>query len=488
MAGPTNRWAWPTVLALLVAAMVAAPAVPAAPAAPGGRVSSAGDLTGMVRGRVVVKGSGRTVAGATIALPQYGMTTRSLGDGTFHFAPIPTEDPYRRIQAVVTARGWGRWSIRGVPLYPNDTLILNVELRRQPFVDSVLSPRERAREQQSLPRAPASTYDHTCTGWKGGQVPPDTISVYITEDNAATRYDFDFYVRHVLPKEWIPSWDEDSLGAGAIAVKDYGWYRAKPNHAYSGGDGCADVVDTVADQVFDPAVEYDDTNQAVWATLGSVFWKDGGIFLSQYYAGAPDDPCAPVEGQYAGRMSQWGTQTCALDSVLWPDIVEVFYDDKGDTEWKDKKNLLLNPGVENSQMYPWLVGSQGGTSITRVKGDAYKGNWYLSVTASHTARVYQDRPFLGGSKTDYHFEAALRCGKENAKDCTVTLKVIAIADDGTEVSNSKDVTENNDGTWRLYTYDPPASGMAHVTVEWRIVTEQSVGLDAAKLTGPYGGP
>jgi hypothetical protein len=25
-------------------------------------------------------------------------------------------------------------------------------------------------------------------------------------------------------------------------------------------------------------------------------------------------------------------------------------------------------------------------------------------------------------------------------------------------------------------------------VEWRIVTKQSVGLDAAVLTGPYGGP
>jgi hypothetical protein len=455
---------------------------------PSPATGAARDLTGMVRGRVVVKDSGRPVAGAVISLPLYGMTTLSLKDGSFRFGALPTDDPYRRIQAVVKARGWGRWSIRGVPLYPNDTLILNVELRRQAFVDSVLSPQERARRRQSLPRAPASTYDHTCTGWTGGHVPPDTISVYITKDKAATRYNFDFYVRHVLPKEWIPSWDEDSLGAGAIAAKTYGWYRAKRNHAYSEGDGCADVVDTVADQVFDPAVEYDSTNQAVWATLGSTFWKDGGIFLSQYYAGAPDDPCAPVEGQYAGRMSQWGTQTCALDSTLWPDITEVFYDDKGDTEWKYLKDLLLNPGVENSQMYPWLIGSQGGTSITRIKGGAYAGNWYLSVTASSTARVYQDRPFDGGSKTDYHFEAAFRCGSENSTNCTVSLKVIAIADDGDQVSNSIDVTEKNDGVWRVYTYDPPDSGMAHVTVEWRIVTKQSVGLDAAVLTAPYGGP
>ena len=29
---------------------------------------------------------------------------------------------------------------------------------------------------------------------------------------------------------------------------------------------------------------------------------------------------------------------------------------------------------------------------------------------------------------------------------------------------------------------------AGATVEWRIVTKQSVGLDAAVLTAPYGGP
>ena len=110
------------------------------------------------------------------------------------------------------------------------------------------------------------------------------------------------------------------------------------------------------------------------------------------------------------------------------------------------------------------------------------------MTASSTARVYQDRPFDGGPKTDYHFEAALRCGKENTSDCTITLKVITTTADGTQTSNAKAVTESNDGTWRLYTYDPPETGNEDVTVEWRIVTKQSVGLDAAVLTAPYGGP
>lgn len=421
-----------------------------------------------------------------MSLPAYGLSTASLKDGSFSFdGAIATDDPYRRIAAVVTAPGWGRWSIHGVPLYPGDTVNLNVELRTTAFDHAVLTPAERA--ATPAPQAPASTYTFSCTAWKGGQVPPDTIGVYITKDKKATRYDFTFYVTHVLPNEWIASWDEDSLGAGAIAVKDYGWYRAKPKHAYSDGDACGDVVDTVADQVFDPSWDSDFTNQAVYATLGSVFWKDGKNPLSQYYAGAPDDPCAPVEGEFAGRMSQWGTQTCALDSMLWPDITTTFYDDNGDTEWLTLHDLLLNPGAENSQLYAWLIGSGGG-AITRVKGGAHAGDWYLSVTSSGTARIYQDRPFLGGPKYDYHFEAATRCGTENNKDCTITLKVVAIADDGSKVEFSKQVTEANDGKWRVYKYDPPDPGIDHTIVRWRISSQQSFGLDSAVLTGPFGGP
>lgn len=468
-------------MALGLAVLVGSMASASGSAAGSGRGS-----TGNVRGRVIAHDTGRPIAGATIVLPAYGLSTTSDPGGWFAFPdPVATDAPARRITAVVTAPGWGRWSIRRVPLYPNDTLNLRAELRATPFDHAVLSPTERA----AAPRPPLqpSSYTETCTGWKAGQTPPETISVYITDDKKAVTYDFMFYVTHVLPNEWIPSWDEDSLGAGAIAAKTYGWYRAKPNHAFSGGDGCADVQDSVSDQVFDPSWDSDFTNQAVYATMGSVLWKDGNTFLAQYFAGAPGDPCAPVEGQFAGRMSQWGTQTCALDSMLWPEISTTFYDDNGDTEWLTLQDLLLNPGAENSQLYAWLLGTGGG-SIARVKGGAYAGDYYLSLTSTNTGRLYQDRPFLGEPTTKYHFEVATRCGTENSKDCTITLKVVAIAEDGSRVEKFKKVTENNDGVWRKYTYDPAASGIVHVTARWRISSEQDIGVDAAVLSGPFGGP
>jgi hypothetical protein len=337
---------------------------------------------GTVRGRVVDWSTGRAIAGARVSLPDLGMRAASDRAGAFRFDGVPASAPYRRLRAQVTAPGHGRWTISGVPLYPEDTLELSVEMRRARYDHRVLTPEERAANPG--PQAPASTYDFTCTGWKGEQVPPETISVYLTEDDKSKTYDFDYYVRHVLPNEWISSWDLDALGAGAIAAKTYGAYRAKPNHAYSGGDDCADVVDSVADQVFDPTWSNERTDKAVYATLGSIYWRDGGLFLSQYYAGAKDDPCAPVEGEFAGRMSQWGTETCATDDppVLWPDIVDTYYDQSGNTEWLTLDDLMLNPGVENSQLYAWLTGTQGGTTITRVKGDAHEGNWYLAVTAT----------------------------------------------------------------------------------------------------------
>src|SRR5712692_8339074 len=265
--------------------------------------------TAGVRGTIHSAATRRPVAGAIVALPELHVRTSSAADGSFSFAgPPATSVPYRRITAVVTAPGFGRWTIRGVPLSPNDTLELNVELRETPIDHTVLTPMERS----ALPRGPLavpSGHTFTCTGWGITLVPPPTIKVYLTQQIVSQQYDFAFYLTHVLPNEWIPSWDADALGAGAMAAKSFGMYREQPGHAYSGGTGCADVTDSVQDQVFDPTWSTAATDQAVYATLGTILLKGNAIQLTHYFAGAPSDPCAAVQGQYTGWMSQWGTQT-----------------------------------------------------------------------------------------------------------------------------------------------------------------------------------
>src|SRR5207248_1602797 len=95
-------------------------------------------------------------------------------------------------------------------------------------------------------------------------------------------------------------------------------------HAYSGGDNCADVRDTI-DGYFDPSWTTGAAEQAVYAAWGSIVYQNHSLFVAHYFAGTRDQPCAYVTGQYQGWMAQWGTQNCALDGMLWPDIVDTFY-------------------------------------------------------------------------------------------------------------------------------------------------------------------
>jgi hypothetical protein len=425
---------------------------------------------------VTDRATGMPVPGAVVALPDLEARTVSDRDGLFSFPDsLPASFPYRRIDAVVRAPGWGSWTLRGAPLYPNDELRLNVELREQDWEHRVAT-----RDERSLRAGPSSSrHTGTCTGWRMQLAPPRTIKVFISDEGVAREYDFLFYVTHVLPNEWIPSWDADALAAGAIAVKTYGAYRTMPEHAYSGGKGCADVIDTAQDQVFDPSWSTASTDQAVFESYGSILWRDGGWFLSQYYAGSPGDPCSPVTGTYEGRMSQWGTQTCATEGMAWPDIVTTFYEG---TKWHYLQNLLLNPAVENNVIYPWQLSKTA--ELKRVKFGAYEGVYYyqLSTSSPPTAGItYQLRPYQGTPTTQYRLRVALRCDQENDKDCIIKLRVIARAEDGSSVLRQKKVTEPRDGLWRVYTLGPRTSEIVHSNVEAQFLSVQTIGIDDAEL-------
>ncbi len=442
-------------------------------------------MTGAVEGEVVSYETGRPVPGATISLPDEGLTTTSRRDGYFSFSEVlRAAKPYREITAVVTAPGFGRWKISGAPLYPNDTLRLHAEMRTMAFDHQVAPPT--ARSDQQAQASPDEVTHNTCTGWDYQLVPPPTIKVFISDDGVSREYDFVFYVTHVLPNEWITSWDADSLGAGAIAVRTYAAYKTMSNHAYSGGPGCADVIDTSADQIFDPNYSTAATDQAVYATWGSILYKAGGLFLSQYYAGSPGQACAPVQGEFEGRMAQWGTQTCALQGKLWPTIVTTFY---VNSYWNYLKNLILNPSASSAGMYPWLGGS--GTEFERLSGTGYEGGWFIQQkpkVPGTNSTLYQHRAFNGTPSSQYHAEVALRCGTQNAQACTVTIRVVAFPATGKEVSRGKVVTVPRDNVWRVYEFDPSAHGITHKFARLSTVTTSTINVDAAFLSGPFGGP
>jgi Carboxypeptidase regulatory-like domain/Stage II sporulation protein len=483
------RSAAATVVAL--AMVVAFGVAQAAASAPRGSVVA--PVTAGIRGEVVVAATGTPVRGATVTAAVRGdPTVRTGADGTFLFpAGVATAAPSARVSVVVAAPGWAPWRITGAPLYRGDTLILDVKLTNKPFVDHVLDPAERASRgigggALASPRtqleAPTS---NTCTGWTYQLVPTPTIWVYRTKTGVSEQYDFAFYATHVLPNEWISSWDADSLGAGAIAVRTYSGYRAMPGHAYSSGPNCADVRDTI-DGYFDPSWTTASAEQAVYATWGSIVYQNRGLFVAHYFAGGRMDPCAYVTGQYTGWMSQWGTQNCALAGVLWPGIVDTFYSTPtAPTVWHYVRNLLLDPSIGTDALYAF----QGiNATFTRTHGIGADGAWFLHVepTPGKTATLYQHRPFLGMPTTPYHYEVWLRC--PGASRCAVTLRVLAFpAGAKNGIVRELAVSVPNDGAWHDYTFDPSPHGVDHAFVRASVVSAVPFDVDDLFLDAPYGG-
>ncbi len=467
------------------------PSVAAAGAASFGRGLES--PTGGLRGDIVTASTGSPVAGALVRIPADGLSARSDADGRFALAhPVRTEWPYRRLSVVVTAPGLGAWRIVGAPLWPGDALILHVELSAAPFTDRVRTPAERARlgardTAAAHAGGDARPASNTCSGWDDQLVPSPTIWVYRTKTGVSEQYDFVFYATHVLPNEWISSWDADALGAGAIAVKTYAAWHTMTGHAYSSGDNCADVRDTI-DGLFDPSWTTDAAEQAVYATWGSIVFQSGGLFVAHYFAGTRQDPCAYVTGQYTGWMSQWGTQNCALAHVLWPDIVDTFYDtDQTPTTWSYTRNLLLDPSMETASLY---ADRKFNATYTWTQGSGADGTHFLHVVpkSGKVATIFQDHSFMGTDSTQYREWAWLRCPVTQPTACQVTLRVLVFPEGGKGgVARELALSVPNDGAWHRYAFAPAPHGIDHVLVRTSVVSSVAFDLDRWTLTAPYGG-
>ena len=149
---------------------------------------------------------------------------------------------------------------------------------------------------------------------------PDFVRVYRTATEVVENVDYYSYVKNVLPNEWYTSWPEESLKAGAMAVKMYGWYHTY--HPKWGSLG-ADVKDTSVDQCYVPGTENDDGTAAINALNGIGLENSAGkIFETQYYAGTRDT----YGTQNGGKISQWGSKKLAEDEFGYLYICRYYYD------------------------------------------------------------------------------------------------------------------------------------------------------------------
>lgn len=113
------------------------------------------------------------------------------------------------------------------------------------------------------------------------------------------------YLQNVLPVEWVCAWPAESLKAGAIAVKMYGWYHTmNPKYPANG----ADVDNSTNSQVYIPgSADNASCTSAIRAVDGVGFRKFfvndlgqrfGYVFETLYCSGSyrddrNDPPCPP---------------------------------------------------------------------------------------------------------------------------------------------------------------------------------------------------
>lgn len=179
----------------------------------------------------------------------------------------------------------------------------------------------------SLPGSQAGSAATTpsCSGWTSHTEPPGTIRVLRVASGEVQTVRFRRYTKNVLSREWIPSWTQKSLRAGALIVRNYAWYQVLNWRGGANEAGeCYDIRDDVRDQVYDPAKPIHRTvARAVDAMWGKLVHRNGAVFPTFYGAGAVDDGC----GEQADgiRARQWGTQACGLAGHTPGKIVRTYY-------------------------------------------------------------------------------------------------------------------------------------------------------------------
>ncbi len=167
---------------------------------------------------------------------------------------------------------------------------------------------------------------------------PSTIRVWRTELQQVDVVDFQAYLRVVLPEEWIADWQDqdgtpESLRAGAVAVRTFGWYYVlHPQCPSVNPPNCPAVYDlTDTSQTYDPLdpnANHPNTNQAIVDTVGQYLTYNGAMLWARYgqhngdptvaYAGY-DPPLSSVSDPIDGDESRTGhgNGVCQYGSRHW---------------------------------------------------------------------------------------------------------------------------------------------------------------------------
>jgi hypothetical protein len=306
-----------------------------------------------IEGKVISKSDRSRIASALVELPEFNLSTTTDASGEFAFSNLPIPEPITPTTIHINAQEFGNWTIVGVRLVSNDTLLLEAQLEMGPV--TIIVPEKLPEQRSRLDLLQASRLQLDTQQSQLDEPLPETIRVriadYVGTCDLNAPYtvevvDFNEYVKNVLPNEWYLSWPYESLRAGAMAVKMYAWQLTAAGGRYDD----ADVFNSVCDQVYIPGVEYYRTNNAIDFTWD---WRlthtdNGTLFRTHYlshYSYCED------YGWQGYCMGQWETYwhsegNNGLEKLTWDEMLFKYY-------WDSELSYisLLPPSIFNLRFY-----------------------------------------------------------------------------------------------------------------------------------------
>jgi hypothetical protein len=180
--------------------------------------------------------------------------------------------------------------------------------------------------------------------------------------------DFETYVKVVMPAEWPPAWPIESMRAGAVAIKQYGWYYTMHYRGLTGTGGCADVYDNNNDQVYSPETRTPAAGhiQAVETTWAESLIKNGAFLFTGYRPGSEVACGADADGSH---LYQQSARNCALGGSTGEQILNVYYGpglviQGGPTPPGAPTSVSATP-YDSSAQVSWVApASDGGSAVT----------------------------------------------------------------------------------------------------------------------------
>lgn len=292
----------------------------------------------VITGKVIDTDTKEPINNAQVNIPELKLSSQTNTGGQFKFTTYAggnIEDQYVTLE--VSVPGFGHYTMVDVGVFHDNIVTVTLELQKGNMPTKwfgLMRDKKRAPQPQSslrpLPSSPA-----TLDPYSSQTVPPPYIRVAIRTSDANGNpdpngavirtdiVDFDFYVKHVLPQEWVSSWSAESLKAGAMAVKEYAWYWVNQGGKYPQYN--ADVDNSVNSQVYNPNISVLSTDNAVDNTVANGWYQNGIIFQSFYCAGDYNNPSQKCPVAPSNSMSQNGSRYWADQGKTYDWILNYYY-------------------------------------------------------------------------------------------------------------------------------------------------------------------